>query len=194
MLHENVSQKRRFTLKGLRAIFIVISCVVMLVTYSLASEEHKKGHKDRNHHNQESDDNVDSRLLSPQNQTYLNFCGSCHFAYQIGLLPGESWVKMMSEGHFGVLDEQTRKQIMDYLKTNSAESSTSKISKKIFASAGANKPTKITDIPYIRRKHNEIPPDVFKRKTIGSRSNCIACHTKAKGGNYEDDFVKIPKD
>ena len=100
---------------------------------------------------------------------------------------------MISEGHFGNLDEQTKKQIMDYLKTNSAENNTSeKISKKILASVGTNKPTKITDIPYIKKKHDEISPEVFKRKTIGSRSNCITCHTKAKKGNYEDDFVKIP--
>ena len=177
-----------------RTIFLVISCIVMLVTYSFADEEHTKERKDKNHHKQESDENGDKRLPSPQNQTYLNFCGSCHFAYQPGLLPRASWEKMMSEGHFGTLDEQTRKQIMDYLKTNSAENNTSEISRKILASVGANKPTKIMDIPYIRKKHDEISPDVFKRKTIGSRSNCIACHTKAKEGNYEDDFVKIPKD
>ena len=177
----------------LRIIFIVISCVLMLVTYSFASEEHTKERRDKNHHNQESDENGNKRLPSPQNQTYLNFCGSCHFAYQPGLLPKASWEKIMSEGHFGTLDEQTREQIiMDYLKTNSAENNTSEISKKILASVGINKPTKITDIPYIKKKHDEISPEVFKRKTIGSRSNCITCHTKAKKGNYEDDFVKIP--
>ena len=175
-----------------RIIFIAISCIVMLVNYSVAGEEHNKEHKDTNHHERESDENGDKRLSFPQNQTYMNFCGSCHFAYQPGLLPMASWEKMMSERHFGALDEQTSKQIMDYLKTNSAENNTSEISKKIFASVGTNKSTKIMDIPYIRKKHDEISPDVFKRKTIGSRSNCIACHTKAKDGNYEDDFVKIP--
>lgn len=176
----------------LRTIFLLISCIIMLGTYSFADEKHTKERRDKNHHNQESDENGDKRLPSPQDQTYLNFCGSCHFAYQPGLLPSTSWEKIMSEGHFGDLDEQTRKQIMDYLETNSAESNTSKISRKILASVGTNEPTKITDIPYIRKKHHEISPDVFKRKTIGSRSNCIACHTKAKEGNYEDDFVKIP--
>ena len=175
-----------------RIIFIVISCIIMLITYSFASEDHTKERNGKNHHNKETAENGDKRLPSVQNQTYLNFCGSCHFAYQPGLLPKASWEKMMSEGHFGTLDEQTRKQIMDYLKTNSADDNTSEISKKILVSVGTNKPTKITDIPYIRKKHDEISPDVFKRKMIGSRSNCIACHTKAKDGNYEDDFVKIP--
>ncbi len=178
----------------LRMVFIVISCVGMIATYSFASSEHNKGTKDKNHHNRETDGNGDKRLPSVQNQTYLKFCGSCHFAYQPGLFPRASWEKMMSEGHFGNLDDQTSKQIMDYLRTNSAESNTSKISKKILASVGANKPTKITDIPYIREKHDEISPDIYKRKTIGSQSNCIACHTKAKEGNYEDDFVKIPRE
>jgi|WetSurSiteA1Bulk_404760.scaffolds.fasta_scaffold06080_2 hypothetical protein len=175
-----------------RTIFLLILCSGMLVTYSFADEEHTKERKDKDHHNQESDENDDKRLPSPQNRTHLNFCGSCHFAYQPGLLPRASWEKMMSEGHFGTLDEQTKKQIMDYLKTNSAENNTSEISRKIIASVGTNKPTKITDIPYMRKKHDEISPDVFKRKTIGSRANCIACHMKAKDGNYEDDFVKIP--
>jgi len=178
----------------LRTIFILTSCVLMLVTYSVASEEHTEERKDKNHHNKETDENGDKNLPSVQNQTYLKMCGACHFAYQPGLLPGESWGKMMSEGHFGAIDEKARGEIMAYLNTNSAESNTSEISKKILASTGATKPTKITDVPYIRKKHNEIPPDVFKRKTIGSRSNCIACHTKAKEGNYEDDFVKIPVD
>jgi hypothetical protein len=181
-------------MKWLRVIFILISCVIMFVNYCFADEEHTKERKDKKHHNQESDKNGHKRLPSPQNQTFLNFCGSCHFAYQPSLLPRASWEKMMSEGHFGALDEQTRKQIMDYLKTNSAENNTSEISRKILTSVGTNNPTKITDIPYIRKKHVEISLDVFKRKTIGSRSNCIACHTKAKEGNYEDDFVKIPGD
>lgn len=181
-------------MKWLQIIFIAISCIVMVVSYSVADDEHTKERKDRNHHNQESDDNSDERLPSVQKQAYLSFCGSCHFAYQPGLLPWASWEKMMSEGHFGTLDEQTRKQIMDYLNTNSAENSSSGISRKIMASVGANRPTKIMDIPYIRKKHGEIPPDVFKRKSIGSTSNCIACHTKAKEGDYRDDFVRIPKD
>lgn len=179
-------------MKCLRTIFLLILCIVMLVTYSFADEQHTKERRDKNHRNQESDKNGDKRLPSSQNQIYLNLCGSCHFAYQPGLLPMASWEKIMSEGHFGILDEQTREIIMGYLRTNSAESNTSEISRKILASVGTTNPTKIIDIPYIRKNHDEISPDIFKRKTIGSRSNCIACHTKAKEGNYEDDFVKIP--
>ncbi|MBU0973733.1 MAG: diheme cytochrome c, partial [Proteobacteria bacterium] len=39
----------------------------------------------------------------------------------------------------------------------------------------------------------EISPDVLNRESIGSLSNCIACHTTAEDGIYDDDNVKIPK-
>jgi len=52
---------------------------------------------------------------------------------------------------------------------------------------------RITDTPYIREKHHELDPEVLKRKSIGSLSNCIACHTTAEKGIYEDDNVKIPQ-
>ncbi len=52
---------------------------------------------------------------------------------------------------------------------------------------------RITDTPYIREKHHEIKPEVFKRESVGSSSNCIACHTTAEEGIYEEDNVKIPK-
>ena len=32
-----------------------------------------------------------------------------------------------------------------------------------------------------------------KRESIGSLSNCLACHITAEEGIYEDDNVKIPK-
>ncbi|MFC1505299.1 hypothetical protein ACFL5W_02150 [Thermodesulfobacteriota bacterium] len=52
---------------------------------------------------------------------------------------------------------------------------------------------RITDIPYIIEKHDELNPDIFKREPIGSLSNCIACHTTAEKGIYENDNVKIPQ-
>ncbi|MBW2091364.1 MAG: cytochrome C, partial [Deltaproteobacteria bacterium] len=41
-------------------------------------------------------------------------------------------------------------------------------------------------------KHRKISPDVCNRDTIGSRSNCSACHSTAEKGIYEDDFIAIP--
>lgn len=81
---------------------------------------------------------------------------------------------------------------MKYLAMESAENSPSKRSRKILASIGNNIPTKISEVPYIREKHHEIRQEVFLRKSVGSRGNCIACHRNAESGDYDDDRVIIP--
>ena len=90
------------------------------------------------------------------------------------------------------LDDDSRKTIAAYLKSNSAEYSSAKRAVKIMRSLRNQVPLKITDIPYIIEKHHEISPNILKRESIGSLSNCIACHTTAEKGIYEDDNVKIP--
>ncbi|MEJ2366454.1 MAG: diheme cytochrome c [Deltaproteobacteria bacterium] len=132
------------------------------------------------------------------NLTYSENCGSCHFTYQPGLLPSGSWDKILNSlpGHFGEelgLDEEARKTIGQYLKTNAADHSPARISAKIVRSLGPQTPLRITQIPYIRHKHHEIRPAVLARESIGSLSNCAACHTTAENGIYDDDNVTIPR-
>ncbi len=131
------------------------------------------------------------------NEVYKTNCGSCHFAYQPGLLPAKSWQKIVGSpgGHPGgalSLDKKTKAEIKKYLTQNSAENSPSKRSRKILASIGSGVPTRISEVPYIREKHHEIRQEVFLRKSIGSRGNCIACHKTAESGDYDDDNVSIP--
>ena len=141
----------------------------------------------------------EKEYLAPvNNQTYIDKCGACHFAYQPGLLPSGSWEKILDglEDHFGEaadLDEATQKTIVEYLKTNSAEYSRNEQSVKIMRSLGGNTPMRITEIPYIQAKHRKINQDVFQRESIGSLSNCSACHVTADKGVYDDDDVKIPQ-
>lgn len=130
--------------------------------------------------------------------TYASSCGSCHFAYQPGLLPSKSWVKIIDEpnAHPGgalSFDDKTKAELKNYLTQNSAENSGSKRSMKIMNSIGSDTPVKISKIPYIMHKHRDIGQDVFMRKAIGSRGNCIACHKSAGNGVYDDDDVVIPK-
>jgi len=112
-------------------------------------------------------------------------------------LPAGSWGKILVglENHFDdfvELDPDTRKIIAEYLKANAADHSTAKRAVKIMRSLGSQTPLRITEIPYIRRKHHEIHPDVYERESIGSLSNCSACHTTAEKGIYDDDHVVIP--
>jgi len=156
--------------------------------------KHRKGkrerHRDGDHRN---------RFIKPvNNSVYKEECGACHFAYQPELLPGASWMKILTnlDDHFGEsieLDDDSKKVISDYLKSNSAEYSSAKRAVKIMRSLGNQIPLRITDIPYIKEKHHEISPNVLKRESIGSLSNCSACHTTAEEGIYEDDNVKMPK-
>jgi len=41
-------------------------------------------------------------------------------------------------------------------------------------------------------KHHDLDPTILDRPSIGSLGNCIACHTSADQGDYDDDYVVIP--
>ena len=130
--------------------------------------------------------------------TYEENCGACHFAYQPGLLPSGSWEKILAglSDHFGEsieLDSESAKTISAYLRANSANYSSGKLSLKIMKSLGKQTPLRITEVPYIRREHHEIQQNVLNRESIGSLSNCAACHTSAEKGIYDDDNVTIPR-
>ena len=139
-----------------------------------------------------------SVLAGEEDSIYFDECGACHFAYQPELLPEASWAKIMSglENHFGdsiILLDGSEGMIKHYLKAKSAENSSQKHSMKIMGSLGRHTPLRITDIPYIRKKHNDISDDITDRNSIGSLSNCSACHISAEDGIYSEDDVSIPK-
>jgi hypothetical protein len=141
---------------------------------------------DDDHHidNRRGSKHSSKRYLNPvSNPTYKEECGACHFAYQPELLPS------------GSLDLESKKIIAEYLKANGAEYSAAKRAVKIMRSLRGQTPMRITDVPYIRHKHqdDDIPADAFQRESVGSMSNCIACHTTAENGIYDDDHVVIPR-
>lgn len=155
-------------------------------------------HRERNGIGHGEDDHTQNHLGKVNHPIYEEECGACHFVYQPQLLPSASWIRILAnlEDHFGEmieLDENSRKAIAGYLKTNSAEYSSAKYAVKIMRSLRNQVPLRITDIPYILEKHDEISPNILKQEAIGSLSNCAACHTTATTGIYEDDNVKIPK-
>jgi hypothetical protein len=154
-------------------------------------DDHKKDRNDSKHHRK--------RYLTPvDNPTYREECGACHFVYQPELLPSGSWERILAgiEDHFGEaieLEPESKKIIAEYLKANGAEHSSAKRAVKIMGSLGSRAPLRITEIPYIQEKHHEVSSKALKRESIGSLSNCSACHTTAEKGVYEDDYVVIPK-
>ena len=140
-------------------------------------------------------------IVPINNELYQEECGSCHFAYQPGLLPSRSWEKLMGAealaNHFGdnaELDEATRTSLLAILVSASADTAASKRSKKIIASIkeGAT-PLRITEVPYIVTRHEEIPENLVKGNSkVNSLSQCQACHQEIEQGVYDDDTVYIP--
>ena len=127
-------------------------------------------------------------------------CGSCHMAYQPELLPAVSWDKVMSdlENHFGEdasIDTQTQQLIANHLKRFSAEKSDSRLSRrKIMRDLGNRVYLRISEIPKLKREHSEhISTSVLKRPAIRSIANCVACHIPAEQGEYDEDYVQIPR-
>jgi hypothetical protein len=134
-----------------------------------------------------------------KNELYKSECGACHFAYQPGLLTAASWQKLMGglDSHFGEnaeLDAPTQKELTTYLVMNAADNVEGyRRSAKIARSVADTVPLRITEVPYIRYKHNEIPMRVIKvNKDIGSLSNCAACHTRADTGSFSEREIRIP--
>ena len=135
------------------------------------------------------------------NDLYNDSCGECHYAYQAGLLPKRSWEKMMLpeqlEDHFGEnaeLDEEDRVAIRDLLVANAADTSIYKRSTKIVRSLPDDKvELRITEVPYIKRKHKNLPDKYVKNNPkVKSLINCNACHREIDKGIFDDDTILIP--
>ena len=133
------------------------------------------------------------------NARYVTECSSCHMAYPPGLLPARSWEKIMSGlgDHFGdnaELDAQTTAILTRYLVDNSADKSDYRRSRQIMRSLMQEAaPLRISEVPYIRDKHNEIPQRLIKGNTrVGSLGNCSACHQNAQQGSFREAEIRIP--
>lgn len=129
---------------------------------------------------------------------YREECGACHLAFPPGLLPARSWSKLMSslDDHFAnnaELEPTATATITRFLLDNAAEARTHRRSKKALRGIEGTVPLRISELPYIRRKHREIRAEVWTRPSVTSRANCGACHSTAERWLWDDDRVKIPR-
>jgi len=123
------------------------------------------------------------------NATFQKECSSCHIAYAPGLLPAESWRKVMAglDKHFGTdasLTDQENKEITSFLVSHASN-----------RWSASTAPLRITESAWFKRKHDahEISPDIWKRPSVKSPANCAACHPQADRGDFEEDNIRIPK-
>jgi len=126
-------------------------------------------------------------LPSQSNSLWKQECGSCHMAFAPGLLPAESWRKMMGglDKHFGTdasLTAQENREITAFLVNNASN-----------RWRAPSAPLRITETAWFQRKHDELAAAVWKRAAIKSPANCVACHSGADKGDFEEHRVRIPR-
>lgn len=122
---------------------------------------------------------------------YKQECSACHVAYPAGMLPAGSWKRLMGglNKHYGTdasLDEKNVAEISGWLEGHAGT----------YKRVSEMPPDdRITKSVWFLRKHNEreISPSIWKRASVGSASNCIACHTNASQGSFSERDIRIPK-
>jgi hypothetical protein len=129
------------------------------------------------------------RMPGTSLNTYRQECASCHMAYPPGLLPAESWRRIISslDKHYGTdasLDAQTAREIEQWLIANAA------MFKRTRETPAENR---ITRSSWFAREHREIPAHVWQRASVRSPANCNACHARAEQGRFSDHEVSVPR-
>ena len=127
-----------------------------------------------------------------KNDHYTKECGSCHFAFQTGLLPARSWEKLFSQldQHFGeslTLKPEMLAELKAYTVENAADHSSAELSKLVLNRVqDAQTPTRISTLPYMRKHHSAI----MMVKNIKTIANCSDCHPRGPQGEFDSgDFV-----
>ena len=115
-------------------------------------------------------------------------CSACHIAYAPGLLPAESWRKVMAglNQHFGSdasLSATENRAISEFLFNNASN-----------RWRAPTAPERITETVWFQHKHasHEVRPEVWRRASVKSPANCAACHPDADRGDFEEDRIRIP--
>jgi mono/diheme cytochrome c family protein len=120
---------------------------------------------------------------------YKQECAACHVAFPPGMLPAESWRRLLSNlpHHYGTdasLDAATVNELATWL---SANAGTYRRVRE------APLEDRITRSAWFIRKHDEVPAAVWKRPAVKSATNCAACHTQADQGDFNEHTVRIPR-
>lgn len=125
----------------------------------------------------------------PMSPKYQQECAACHIAYPPGMLPASSWQRVMSTlpRHYGSdasLDPVSLKEIGNWLDTYAGTM------KRVSEAPPENRITRST---WFIRKHDEVSAATWKLPAVKSASSCMACHTGANQGDFNEHNVRIPR-
>ncbi len=161
-------------MKPMLSLLLALSLVS---TAALAESGNRYGGKDR------------GKTLIPgqSNSLWKQECGSCHLAFAPGLLPAESWRKVMGglDKHFGAdasLTPEENREITAFLVNNASS-----------RWRAPTAPLRITETAWFKHKHRELASSVWKRAAVKGPANCAACHSGADRGDFNEDRVRVPR-
>jgi hypothetical protein len=122
----------------------------------------------------------------PRNDTWSTECGACHVAYPPKRLPARSWRAVMDGlgRHFGTdasVDPKAAAEIAAFLERHAGRD------------RGGPLTIRLTETPWFRREHREVPAAIWRRPEVKTPANCAACHPGADRGSFDDDTVRLPR-
>lgn len=127
-----------------------------------------------------------NRLPATPMPSYQQECGSCHLAYPPGMLPAQSWSRILGglQSHYGTdASSDTTDQFREWLLGNAGTG------KRV---NGAPPQDRITLSDWFVREHRKLKPGVWSRPSVSSAANCAACHSQAEQGDYRERNIRIP--
>jgi len=176
----------RTTVKNLS--IVILSTLILSMSSGAFSRDVKVNANEKNHSLFDSWLSGDKAGIAPiTDSLYLKECGSCHFAYQPGLLPIASWERTMSnlDEHFGEnikLTDGEQSKIRNLLLDSAAGRTTRQLSIQLVRSLhNGYVPLRVSEIPLFVHIHKKVL-DSTKVKSI---SHCDSCHLEANKGKFD---------
>ncbi|MBK9133152.1 MAG: diheme cytochrome c [Betaproteobacteria bacterium] len=130
------------------------------------------------------------RLPFDMPAAYVPECGSCHAPFPPGLLPRESWTRLMAglDRHYGSdasIDATLRRDIETWLLRHAGRS------RKVSNAPPAE--DRITRSAWFEREHRRVEPATWRLPSVQNAVNCAACHEGADRGDFDDDHLRQPE-
>ena len=130
-----------------------------------------------------------NQRMAPLLPKYQQECGACHVAYPPGMLPAASWNRLMSKlgSHYGTdasVDAPTMQELQRWLSANAGNT------KRVREEPPQDRITRST---WFIREHDEVSAASWKLPAVKSAANCVACHSGANQGDFNEHQVRIPR-
>ena len=123
-------------------------------------------------------------------------CSGCHLAYAPASMAMRSWDATLAgqADHFGEdlgLSAATSARLREYAAGAPAPSwSLWKVAASTPTSAA---PLRISELPFWRHAHRDMPDSAFRPPAVAGRHECEACHADATSGIFHPRMIHNPK-